>query len=146
MINSRKSRFSDGLGGQVYLYSKKIIFPATIIGFLALWLFYYYDNLGGNRTINTYYVFTLLTPSIVWLISCCQKITFKLKLLMEFWRFLGKYSLEIYLVQVTIMYPFMCFLEKHGCLMLVNVFLSFLIVFLMSVSLKFVTDKVKKML
>lgn len=134
------------MGGQVYLYSKKIIFPSTIIGFLALWLFYYYDNLGGNRTINTYYVFTLLTPSIVWLISCCQKITFKLKLLMEFWRFLGKYSLEIYLVQVTIMYPFMCFLEKHGCLMLVNVFLSFLIVFLMSVSLKFVTDKVKKML
>lgn len=30
--------------------------------------------------------------------------------------------------------------------MLVNVFLSFLIVFLMSVSLKFVTEKVKKML
>ena len=113
------------------------------MGLLALYPFYYYDNLGGNTTINAYYVFTLLTPSIVLAITYGLKLLSQHKLLHWWFRCLGKYSLEIYLVQVTIMSPIMFFLKKHNIPMIVNVFLSFSIVFLLSVSMKIVTDKAK---
>lgn len=135
-----------GVGGQIELYSKYIIMPATIIGLIALFPFYYFDNLGGNITINTYYVFTLLTPGIVSGISYCLKHLSSQNNLLRGCRGLGKYSLEIYLVQVTIMSPIMLFLHKHGILMFINVLLSFSIVFLLSVSMKFVTDKTKMIL
>lgn len=130
-------------GGQIELYSKYIIVPATILGLISLLPFYYFDNLGGNITINTYYVFTLLTPGIVLGISCCLKFISSQERFLGVCRCFGKYSLEIYLVQVTIMCPIMLFLNKHGYPMLINVFLSFLIVFILSVSMKFVTDKTK---
>lgn len=132
-----------GVGGQIELYSKYIIVPATILGLISLLPFYYFDNLGGNITINTYYVFTLLTPGIVLGISCCLKFISSQERFLGVCRCFGKYSLEIYLVQVTIMCPIMLFLNKHGYPMLINVFLSFLIVFILSVSMKFVTDKTK---
>lgn len=50
------------MGAFAHLFSTKVITLMGVFGILGLIPFYMSDNLGGNVGMNTYYVFTILTP------------------------------------------------------------------------------------
>ena len=104
-----------------------------LLGILLLVPYYLNNNLGGNEKINTYYVFLLITPPLLKVLCEFLGLSFS-RNICSFLRLIGKYSLEIYLVQVTIMAPFMYFFNRHDYNMFSNLFISFTIVLITRVS------------
>ena len=130
------------MGGQIWMFSKKAMMVLGLVGLLTLIPFYIDDNLGGNKTMNTYYSFVLLTPVIIrGMLSFLNLNTSKVVL--KILRWLGKYSLEVYLVQVTIMAPFIHYFNSHNFSVFVNLIFTFCIILFISVIMKQIADKFK---
>ena len=113
-----------------------------LLGILLLVPYYLSNNLGGNEKVNTYYVFLLITPPLLKFLCELFASTFSRKIC-SLLRLIGKYSLEIYLVQVTIMAPFMHFFNRHDFNMFTNLFISFSIVLIISIVMKCFEEKIK---
>lgn len=85
------------------IFDDRILYVSFILGILSLVPYKLNDDLGGNRIFNTYYSILLITPPLVLFFT---KIINGHRLLKRILSQIGKYSLEIYLIQVTIM-PFL---------------------------------------
>lgn len=113
-----------------------------LLGILLLVPYYLSNNLGGNEKINTYYVFLLITPPLLKFLCELLELSFS-RNICSLLRLIGKYSLEIYLVQVTIMAPFLHFFNRHNFNMFTNLFISFIIVLITSIIMKCLEEKIK---
>ena len=87
-----------------YLENKWYQLTTLITGLLLLLPFYFLNDLGGNTVYTTYYHFIFITPPFV--IFCCKILSKCGENTYIILNMIGKYSLDIYLVQVTIM-PFL---------------------------------------
>jgi peptidoglycan/LPS O-acetylase OafA/YrhL len=101
-----------------------------ILGLVCLVPFYLSDNLGGNTGFTIYYCIFILTSPIIYIhifrVFQCDKHG-------KFLRWIGALSLEIYLVQVTLMPITMKFFNTIGIEPFVNVVTSITIVVFISV-------------
>ena len=130
-----------GMGGIRWLFRSSMLMIMFLLGILLLVPYYLSNNLGGNEKINTYYVFLLITPPLLKVLCELLGLSFS-RYICSFLRLIGKYSLEIYLVQVTIMAPFMYFFNRHDYNMFSNLFISFTIVLITSIMMKCLEEKI----
>lgn len=130
-----------GMGGQRWLFRPSILMIMFLLGILLLVPYYLNNNLGGNEKINTYYVFLLITPPLLKVLCEFLGLSFSRNICSSL-RLIGKYSLEIYLVQVTIMAPLMHFFNRHDFNMSSNLFISFSIVLITSIIMKCLEEKI----
>ena len=108
-----------------------------LIGLLSLYPFYVYHDLGGNEIFTTYYsIFFITSPFIYFCSKFLNFIGGSIVL-----RKLGEYSLEIYLVQVTIMMPMMAKFHHAGINITIIVISCFFIIVFISIILKYLTEK-----
>lgn len=89
------------MGKYHLLESKYFRIGTLLLGILLLFPFYAYNDLGGNKTFTTYYHFALIIPPFLYYL--CKMLEKSNSLIRAFFSAIGKYSLEIYLIQVTIM-------------------------------------------
>ena len=82
-----------------YLNNKWVLSGMFVFGVVSLIPFYIVNDLGGNIYITDYYNLLFLTPPILKIFN----IVGRDNLIYDVFRKLSTYSLEIYLVQVTIM-------------------------------------------
>lgn len=101
-----------------------------VLGIITLIPFYVAHNLGGNRYFTTYYCLLLLTPPILYLYSVILN---NYNMGGDVLRWFGKRSLEIYLVQVTIMPLLMRKFNIMGIHPYLNVLYSIIITIFISV-------------
>ena len=94
------------------LNNKYFRIVSFVLGIVLLYPFYYYDDLGGNVTFTTYYHFILIVPPLLFYLC---KFLDKLdnRILNKILSSIGKYSLEIYLIQVTIMPRLISYAINH---------------------------------
>ena len=103
-----------------------------LIGIITLIPYYYVNDLGGNKYLTNYYSLFLITPPMVKLFNCCRRFN----ILYRFFEKIGKYSLEIYLVQVTIMPKIICYLLNNNTNSTIIVIISVMIVTFVSFLVK----------
>lgn len=108
-----------------------------LIGILSLYPFYIHHDLGGNEMFTTYYSMFLIAPPVIFFCSKFLDAIGGSAIL----RKIGEYSLEIYLVQVTIMMPMMTKFHHIGMKTTFNVICCFFIIVFISITLKYLTDK-----
>ena len=109
-----------------------------LIGLLSLYPFYVHHDLGGNEIFTTYYSIFFITSPVIYF--CSKFLGFIGGSIVL--RKLGGYSLEIYLVQVTIMMQMMAKFHHAGMNTTIIVISCFFIIVFISIILKYLTDKI----
>ena len=104
---------------------------SLVLGIVLLYPFYYYGDLGGNVTFTTYYHFILIIPPLLFYLC---KVLDKLnsRSFNKILAFIGKYSLEVYLIQVTIMPRLISYAINHFSNMFIILTISVLPVLIVS--------------
>ena len=116
-----------------------------ILGILILIPYYEKDDLGGNRFFTTYYCLLLLTPPVLYIYSFLLSFS-NMGGAKSVLRWFGKLSLEIYLVQVTIMPLLMRKLNMMGIPPYFNVLCSTFITVFVSMIINSLCKKLKTLM
>ncbi len=121
------------------LENKYFRISTLLIGVLLLLPFYILNDLGGNTTFTTYYHFVLIIPPMLYYL--CKIIEKSSILTRTSLSTIGKYSLEIYLIQVTIMPRLISQTLNHFSNTLLILVISILPVIIVSLIFHFFTEK-----
>lgn len=121
-----------------WLNSVSINMLLLVVGLISLCPYYLHDNLGGNKHFTTYYNIYIITPSIIYIYSKVINVVGGVKILRD----IGIFSLEIYLVQVTIMSSLMTKFHQLGINTGLNIIYSTVIVILIAVLMKYITERI----
>lgn len=106
-----------------------------LAGSCMLYPYYVHNNLGGNEVFTTYYCIFVITPPVIFIYTKLMNAIGGSKLL----RKIGSYSLEVYLVQVTIMMAMMTKFHCMGMNTVYNIVICIIIVISFSIMLKYTT-------
>lgn len=126
------------------VFSIKVSSVLLIIGLIGLIPFKLNNDLGGNTYFNTYYSILLITPPI--LLTYCKVLYYIPVKLNDVLNWIGKRSLEIYLIQVTVMPRLMAKMIKEGFTQLLVICMSFSAVLVLAIIMHDVTTRYSKII